>query len=300
MRTLAAALLLLGGCTSTPPGPRVVLGLQSSLGVQRLEVVVLVDGAPRAGGGVWAVSEGSLEFPRELDVPDLPTGGALSLDVRAFDEDLSAPLVARRWLLDVPASGDWLARVRLEKECVPFQQLPGGQNAPACEGELTCVAAACVDPHTGELEPYRPDWAVDYADACKPEGSTPTVEIGTGEDTWSPLLPGGDLDLVLGPQGGYHLWLAVRAGGLHQSGSLTSLRIAAEDGSLDLGEQTWSNALVPDGDACRLVGLQYVTPAEYWSFEGIQALLSLPVRVDARVVDERGDVALATAHGVLR
>jgi len=39
----------------------------------------------------------------------------------------------------------------------------------------------------------------------------PTLEVGTGVDAFTPLHDGDDLPLVAGPQGGHHVWGALRA-----------------------------------------------------------------------------------------
>jgi hypothetical protein len=40
-----------------------------------------------------------------------------------------------------------------------------------------------------------------------------TCEIGTGAAAFEPLTPGAPVDVILGPQGGHHLWTAVRVKG---------------------------------------------------------------------------------------
>lgn len=47
----------------------------------------------------------------------------------------------------------------------------------------------------------------------EPVPSTPPsleVEVGTGEVGFAPLSAGDEVELVYGPQGGYHIWTAVR------------------------------------------------------------------------------------------
>src|SRR6185369_7787392 len=92
------------------------------------------------------------------------------------------------------------------------------------------IGAACassfVEP--ADLEPYRPDWATVYADACKPDGAgAPEIAIGQGQDAFAPIEDGGPILLEKGPQGGLHVWLAIRMRNLHQDGSIT--RVSAID-----------------------------------------------------------------------
>ena len=46
-------------------------------------------------------------------------------------------------------------------------------------------------------------------DPCYAE--VPVVHLGTGGDGFHPLTAGQDLEMVHGPQGGWHVWIAVRA-----------------------------------------------------------------------------------------
>lgn len=62
----------------------------------------------------------------------------------------------------------------------------------------TPVVDTPVDP-----TPNLPD------DPCYDE--VPVVHLGTGGDGFHPLTPGQDLEMVHGPQGGWHVWIAVRA-----------------------------------------------------------------------------------------
>lgn len=52
--------------------------------------------------------------------------------------------------------------------------------------------------------------------AC--EGGPPLVEVGTGTARFEPLEDGQSTPLIAGAQGGFHLWVAVRARGLDPSG----------------------------------------------------------------------------------
>ncbi len=43
-----------------------------------------------------------------------------------------------------------------------------------------------------------------------------TLELGTGESMFEPLTDEQEVPLVAGPQGGHHVWLSLRVGGLSQ------------------------------------------------------------------------------------
>lgn len=52
------------------------------------------------------------------------------------------------------------------------------------------------------------------ADPCAP-GPAPALEVGTGETAYAPLEPGGLVELIHGPQGGYHILIGLAARGLY-------------------------------------------------------------------------------------
>jgi hypothetical protein len=56
----------------------------------------------------------------------------------------------------------------------------------------------------------RDDGAVIDANPLLPDAAQLTVELGTGATEFTPVTDGEMVDLVLGPQGGYHIWTAVR------------------------------------------------------------------------------------------
>ena len=62
--------------------------------------------------------------------------------------------------------------------------------------------------------------------SCAVPAGPPEFAIGTGEDCFEPLASGQPLKLLAGPQGGYHVWLAV---GCSDCGPSLSLEWLAED-----------------------------------------------------------------------
>lgn len=76
--------------------------------------------------------------------------------------------------------------------------------------------------------------AEDSADEsrCEP-GPQPTLEIGTGELSFSPLpSSGGRLELVQGPQGGIHAIVAFRARWLDSSAPVVTRIVSEVDGEI--------------------------------------------------------------------
>ena len=50
----------------------------------------------------------------------------------------------------------------------------------------------------------------------------PAIEMGTGEWEWEPMEPGQEIDVIQGPQGGFHLLGSVRVAGV-EAGSADDL-----------------------------------------------------------------------------
>ena len=73
---------------------------------------------------------------------------------------------------------------------------------------LLLVVGGCAALGTGDgLDPL-PTRAT--GDAGADGGAQLRVELGTGVETYEPLADGALVDVVLGPQGGFHVWTSVR------------------------------------------------------------------------------------------
>lgn len=71
--------------------------------------------------------------------------------------------------------------------------------------------------------------------ACGGDGGAPgeaAVELGTGEWEMVPLGDGEDVQLVLGSQGGYHVWASVRAEGIDPDDVMLAVETQPADESL--------------------------------------------------------------------
>lgn len=64
--------------------------------------------------------------------------------------------------------------------------------------------------------------------ACEAEDN-PTFELGTGESAFASIVDGQDLDMVPGPQGGCHFWLAVRTRGFPGRGTKLRYEVVFAD-----------------------------------------------------------------------
>jgi hypothetical protein len=153
---------------------------------------------------------------------------------------------------------------------------------------LGALLSACVGLGAGD--------ALDPLPAPEPSeaGAALHVEIGTGASSWEPLAAEQPVDVVAGPQGGFHLWTSVRV----QEPAPDHARIDldarfVDDGSFAGNPSSVATALVADGAWRSRVGMtNFVTdPA---SVRGRRILLSVRVfgpdgrsGSDARVVVPR-------------
>ena len=128
--------------------------------------------------------------------------------------------------------------------------------------------------------------AVDSDDPCEP-GAPPTLEIGTGTFSFSPL--GEEIELEDGPQGGYHLILSFRATFLDDTAPSVGHLVGAVDGlpladavhylnfrcqPEDGAEEAWGSLLSYDADP--------------------QDLVNRETTISVEITDARGTVATAT------
>lgn len=303
--TLAVAL---AGCgapeASLPmaePTGTVVVGVMSDLeageDLDRLRVTMRAAGEtirddtlPLAGGP-------ALRFPAELRFEDLPDGTPVDVSLDAIDG--LTPFLSRLASTRIVAGKTRLLRVWLQRECIASYHLQGGVAGPTCAAPETCISAACKDPFVppSALEDYTADWATSFADACKPQGhGAPEVEIGQGETSYQPLADAGDGAEMLfekGPQGGLHVWVAVRMRNLHQKGSITTISGSFPDLGTELGEIEVAYGYEPSaGGSCELYGLRYVIAN---SLNTSDAIAGAKLRLDVRVEDIAGDVGSGEA-----
>ncbi len=70
-----------------------------------------------------------------------------------------------------------------------------------------------------------------------PDGATSFVELGTGETSYAPLIDGGTIELVHGPQGAYHVPVTCRIFGLDPEGRIVHYVAETPEGVV-LGESS--------------------------------------------------------------
>lgn len=89
-----------------------------------------------------------------------------------------------------------------------------------------------------------------------PDGATSALELGTGESSFVPLTDGGTIELVHGPQGGYHLWVSSWFFGIEPDGHVIRYVAETSEGTR-LGETPLAltaSALTPDQGGFLRVG----------------------------------------------
>jgi len=112
-----------------------------------------------------------------------------------------------------------------------------------------------------------------------------TLELGTGEAEFAPLVDGQDVDLAAGAQGGHHLWLSMRAEGLASGRCELHVGVWSED-DLEGRQDSWVSVRVnpaPDGAPGSL---------EYIGWPGLiarpECFVERPVHFLVELTDERG------------
>ena len=180
-----------------------------------------------------------------------------------------------------------LLRVLLQGACLPG--LTGGpRGAPPCDAPQTCIDGVCqadtVPPQA--LEPYASDWATNAPDVCKPASAgPPVVQVGTGQSDYLPLTDGQSVQMKQGPQGGHHIWIAVRQDNLKQAGSTTTITSVQTSTGLAGPKMAFVFTFDQDqGGFCKLAGLRYqldLDGTDYHQFLG-QPLAVTVVRLPLR------------------
>jgi hypothetical protein len=294
--------LVLAACSPSPPGrgtpaeTAVIVGVQSeplSGAVDTLHVVTTLGGATSTDEMLRLG-----ELPHEVRL--VPPGGDASALIGVGIEGFLAsagnvPLLSRTVEASFVPGRTMLLRVLLQGRCLIG--LPGGPpGAPSCVAPQTCIAGGCLDDHVGAqgLEAYVPAWVANTPDTCKPANAgPPVVQVGTGQTDYLPLA-GQTIQAELGPQGGHHVWIAVRQDNLKQSGSTTTITSTQPSTGLAGPRTAFAFTFDPDeGGFCKLAGLRYqldVDGTDYHQF------LGQPLDVVVTIADPTG----TTGTGVAR
>jgi hypothetical protein len=279
--------LLLFGCSGDPQTSKgsLVVGVTSDMragvDVLKLHVVQRVNDATVREEDLFADGADPFHFPLELPFKDLEDGDKVEVSIDAFGS-LPTALLTRTAGSTIRAGHTLLLRVDLSASCA-------GAAAPQCTAPQTCTGGVCgpSSVNAALLEEYKPGWAKTGTDICKPGDGAPVVIVGRGQ---SDYLSVNDYDVAqveAGPQGGHHIWVALRMKNLRQSGSITTLTGEVPDLGLSISPFTVIFTFDPDeGGYCKLYGLRFQLDGS----TDIQSLLGHKLKVTAKVNDKDGDV----------
>ena len=262
-----------------------------------VHIVTTVNGAPATDETIDSARNPKW-YPKEIKLtpPAGASTGTVEVKIDGYLEEgtrSGSLLLTRLAKADFVPNQTALMRVTLQTQCL--LPLPGGPpGGPTCTAPLTCVSGSCASENVA-LEPYSPTWATDAPDICKPPNAgPPVVYLGTGQTDYLPITDGQTLQAELGPQGGHHIWMAVRMHNLKQSGSTTTLTATQPGTSLTVPASAYVFTFDADeGGFCKFFGLRFQLDANGNDYK---SLLGKPLDVTATIKDQSGAIGTATAH----
>ena len=311
---LGAALLGISllGCAAhhaapAPPADEaaIVLGLESDdVGaiLASVHLTATVGGVVQSDQTI-AVT-GKATFPKEvrLTAPAPTDDAPVVVKLEAFPPGNGGPSttpILRRLATTRFVKGQTkLLRLRLDARCLTGLG-GGGLGAPTCEAPTTCISGTCRDQASDVLEDYVPNWALDAPDICRPVGhGDPEVIVGTGQTDYLPVANGQTIQAELGPQGGHHVWIAVRMRNLKQSGStITITAVQPSSGSVVPPTAFVFTFDRDEGGYCKLSGLRFQLDNGATDLRNdYKKFLGAPLDITVEVADPAGSRAKATAH----
>jgi hypothetical protein len=299
---VGAAGLLVGvgvACSRTAdkaPETSLVMGLVADPAAALSEVhyTINVEGAAGVDRTIAAT-----ELPKEEKLVAPPNASAkVDVHVEAFSTRTrpGAPAITRLVSTSFVPGQQRLLRVELDSRCMTG--FPNGLDGPTCASPQTCIAGRCQDDAVApqDLETYAPSWATNPPDACKPDHGAPEVIVGTGQTDYAPAADGQTVQAELGPQGGHHIWIALRMKNLKQTGSTTTVTaVQPSTGLLAPSAAFVFTFELDEGGFCKLYGLRYQLDGSDLRTE-YKRYLGQPLDVTVEVVDRDGARASGVAH----
>jgi len=212
------------------------------------------------------------------------------------------PIVSRRAAVAMPPKTKKLLRLQLEARCAGMS--PGGGGGLVlpitCAEPQTCRAGQCTtsEVSSAELEDYAAGWPGAPPDACRPANhGPPELFLGTGMTNYAPLADGQTVMLEKGPQGGHHVWIAVRMKNLRRSGSRTAItaRLPDDPGAAILPAGYVFAFETDEGGYCKLWGLRFQVDSGASDLaQAYKRFLGQRLEITVEVVDTVGGRASAT------
>ncbi len=306
---LAGALTLVtGGCTDKggASSASLVVGITGddvSATIDELHVIAKLNGATVKDERIKRGASGLLAFPIEI-LLEGEANAPVEVSVEGMAPQLrggsSQPVLRRLATTRLATGPRKLLRVGLDSRCLDFgaAHTHGGPLPLTCAPSETCVAGRCVPAAVAPeaLEPYAAGWPANAPDVCRPAGGgKPELILGKGQTDFSTLQPGETLQMELGPQGGHHIWLAIRMRNLRQAGTRTALSAVQPDGGLKASPTAFVFTFDTDeGGYCKLFGLRFQLDAGGDLGTTYKGFLGKPLDVTVEVTDPAGQKATAT------
>lgn len=263
----AALVAACGSKESTDDRGAVMVGVQSpELGsvVSGFHIVVKNGSTVVKDETVPSLTNGEL-----IAVNGLP-GTTVDASVEALAAAGGAPIITRLASTTIPGAGanPKLLRLRLETSCAVLNGV-----GPSCVAPQTCIGGTCQASFAQptDLEDFTQGWASEPPpDACRPlKPGAPELQLGTGQTDYSPLTDGQTLMLEQGPQGGHHVWIALRMKNLRQEGSTSTITSTVEGDPTPIAPLSVVFAFTPDeGNYCKEFGLRYQVDASTLGADG--------------------------------
>jgi hypothetical protein len=277
------------GCSGPdkPVTGDVIIGVSSMLRVGvdilKLHVTKKVNGVVQSEEDLLSDGAQPFNLPLELPFLDLPEGDEVEVEIQAFGTP-TLPLLTRRAATTVLSDRKLLLRVDLSSACI-------GAQAPQCSEEQTCTGGVCtsVYAHPALLENYWGEWSKGAVDICKPNDGPPTLLVGKGMSDYLPVNDYDVAQLEAGPQGGHHIWVALRMKNLRQSGTITTLTGHIQELDLDVNPFSVIFTFDPDeGGYCKLYGLRFQLDGKVT----VDQVVGKTLEVTATAKDKDGDVGI--------
>lgn len=276
------------------------------VGVQADDLTGLV-GAVRVQAkvdGAVAKDETVTVLPAEVELRG-PAGARVEVTVDGLSSPgagSAPPVVTRRAVVTMVPKAKKLLRLQLEARCAGYGTGGGGGLVlpVTCDETKTCRAGQCTgaEVSSAELEDYAPGWPGAPPDVCRPANhGPPELVLGTGQTDYAPLAEGQLLRLEKGPQGGHHLWIAVRMKNLRQSGSRTAITARLpDDPAASILPAGYVFAFERDeGGYCKLWGLRFQLDSGASDLgQAYKRFLGKRLEITVEVVDSVGGRATAT------
>ncbi|HEY6463490.1 MAG TPA: hypothetical protein VIY73_25155 [Polyangiaceae bacterium] len=307
--SFVAALGLAAACSaSSPSGPppspttEVVVGVQSdslSGAVGTLHVTTTLGGQPSTDE---VIAPSTLPHEVKLLPPNGDVSAPIAVEVDGYQSatwtpgSSDPPVLVRTAETGFVQGQTELLRVMLQGQCL--LGLPGGApGAPSCTAPQTCIGGVCASDVVApsSLETYESNWPTNTPDVCRPSNAgPPVVQVGTGQTDFLPLTDGQTVQAEQGPQGGHHIWIAVRQQNIKQAGSTTTITSVQPGTNLAGPKMAFVFTFQQDeGDFCKLAGLRYQLDLDGTDYH---LFLGQPLDVTVTIADSAGNTGTGTAH----